>query len=164
MAYVRQTSVPRVLQHAHTYACAGRMPHNMQDSAEGPFCRPNEASMMQVDRDDFACDPAYSNGNCSNGDCSTSGDYIPTHARGQSQTSSQRSLDIRAKAVLRVETLSRRSLKVRHCPSVRVSKLTPMPFGTTSKHFRCCRDMPFVNSSSVSWSLLRGWSCLSCHW
>ena len=125
LAYVRQTSVPRVLQHAHIYACAGRMPHNMRDSAEGPLCRPNEASMMQVDRDDFACDPAYSNGNCSNGDCSTSGDYIPTHARGQSQTSSQRSLDIRAKAVLRVETLSRRSLKVRHCPSVRVSKLPP---------------------------------------
>ncbi|KAL0044911.1 hypothetical protein WJX82_001842 [Trebouxia sp. C0006] len=73
--------------------------------------------MMQVDQDDFACDPAaglhpaYSNGNCSNGDCSTSGDYIPTPARGHSTTSSERSLDIRAKAVLRIETMSRRSLK-----------------------------------------------------
>lgn len=84
------------------------MPRNMPDSAEGPLCRSDEALMMQVDRADFACDPA---GRCSNDDCSTSGDYISAHARGQSTTSSERSLDIRAKAVLRVETMSRRSLK-----------------------------------------------------
>ncbi|DBA79451.1 TPA: hypothetical protein ACH3X2_007723 [Trebouxia sp. C0005] len=83
------------------------MPLNTQDSAEGSLYRgPNEPSMMQVDQDDFACDPAYSNG-----DCSISGGYIPTHARGHSTTSSERSLDIRAKAVLRVETMSRQSLK-----------------------------------------------------
>ena len=109
---VRQISVPKLLQYAREYACASHTPRDMQDSAEGPLCRPNEPSMMQVDRDDFACDPAYSNG-----DCSTSDGYIPTHARGQSTASSERSLDIRAKAVLRVETMSRRSLKVRHCPA-----------------------------------------------
>ena len=156
--------VPRVLRHVHVYACPPRMPHDMQDTVEGPLCRPHEIPMMQVDRDDFACEPAYSNGNCSNGDCSTSGDYIPTHARGQSTTSSERSLDIRAKAVLRVETMSRRSLKVRHCFSVRIITLTPMPSGITAPTVRCCRDMPSANSSSASWSLLHGWSCLSYPW
>jgi hypothetical protein len=156
---VRQTSVPKVLQDAHAYARAARTPGDMRDSAEGPLCRPNEPSMMQVDRDDFACDPAYSNG-----DCSTSGDYTPSHARGQSITSSERSLDIRAKAVLRVETMSRRSLKVRHCPSVRSLRLPPIPSSITGSNLRCCRDSPCVSSSSASWSLLHGWFCPSCPW
>ena len=156
--------VPRALRHVHVYACPPRIPHDMQDTVEGPLCRPHEIPMMQVDRYDFACDPAYSNGNCSNGDCSTSGDYIPTQVHGQSTTSSERSLDIRAKAVLRVETMSRRSLKVRHCPSVRSLRLPPIPSGITASNLRCCRDSPCVNSSSASWSLLHGWFCPSCPW
>ena len=166
MAYVRQDPVSRVLQ--QVYACPARISHDMRDTVEKPLCRPNEASMMQVDQDDFACDPAaglhpaYSNGNCSNGDCSTSGDYIPTPARGHSTTSSERSLDIRAKAVLRIETMSRRSLKVWHCPSARSLRLPPTPSGITASNLRCCRDSPCLNSSSASWSLLHGWCCPSC--
>lgn len=70
---------------------------------------------MQPDSD-FACEPSYSTGDVSNADCSTcSGNSYPhSSSRVESTTSSQKSLDIRAQAVLRAETISRQSLKVRH--------------------------------------------------
>lgn len=122
---------------------------------------------MQPDSD-FACEPTYSTGDVSNADCSTSSDngYPQSSSRAESTTSSQKSLDIRAQAVLRAETISRRSLKVRHkSTSSQRHAQTPAALDSRSTQTyaaTCCRDTRAFSSGFECQFLLAGSPSASC--